>query len=97
VLHYAALEPVYGLAMIEELRWHGYALSPGTLYPILHGMEERGYLTSTEERVGSSVRRIYCATPAGVAALSAAKLKARELFSELFEDDADEGGKHDRD
>jgi PadR family transcriptional regulator PadR len=96
VLHHAAREPVYGLAMIEELRRHGYVLSPGTLYPILHGMEERGYLTSTEERAGSSVRRVYRATPVGVAALSTAKLKARELFGELFEDDADEGGKYGR-
>ncbi len=46
VLHHAACEPVYGLAMIEELARHGYRLSAGTLYPILHGLEERGYLLS---------------------------------------------------
>src|SRR5215469_9309091 len=34
VLHHAVKERVYGLAMIEELRRHGYTLSPGTLYPI---------------------------------------------------------------
>ena len=54
VLHHAVKEPVYGLAMIEELARHGYKLSAGTLYPILHGLEERGYLTSTEERSGAS-------------------------------------------
>jgi PadR family transcriptional regulator len=96
VLHHAAKEPVYGLAMIEELGRHGYALSPGTLYPILHGMEERGYLTSTEERAGGSVRRVYRATPAGAKALAAARLKARELFGELFEDKAGEGENHGR-
>ena len=53
VLHHATKEPVYGLAMIEELGSHGYKLSAGTMYPILHGLEERGYLISTEERVGS--------------------------------------------
>ncbi len=37
VLHDAVKEPVYGRAMIEELARHGYALSPGTLYPILPG------------------------------------------------------------
>ena len=31
--------------MIEELARHGYKVSAGTLYPILHGLEERGYLT----------------------------------------------------
>ena len=87
VLHHATKEPVYGLAMIEELGRHGYKLSAGTMYPILHGLEERGYLVSTEERVGSIARRVYRATPAGAQALSAAKLKVRELFGELFEDD----------
>ena len=41
VLHHAVKEPVYGLAMIEELRRHSYTLSLGMLYPILHGMDER--------------------------------------------------------
>ena len=72
VLHHVAQEPVHGLAIIEALGRHGYKVSPGTLYPIPHGLEERGYLTSTE---------------AGKEALVAAKLKGRELFGELFEDD----------
>jgi PadR family transcriptional regulator len=92
VLHHAVKEPVYGLAMIEELARHGYRLSAGTLYPILHGLEERGYLTSTEERSGSVARRVYRATPLGENALAATKLKVRELFGELFEDDPILGG-----
>ncbi|WP_445920593.1 PadR family transcriptional regulator, partial [Klebsiella oxytoca] len=44
ILHHAAKEPVFGLGIIEELRHHGYQLSPGTLYPMLHGMEKKGYL-----------------------------------------------------
>jgi PadR family transcriptional regulator, regulatory protein PadR len=87
VLHHAVKEPVYGLAMIEELARHGYKLSAGTLYPILHGLEERGYLTLREERNGSTARRVYRATPYGRKALAAAKLKVRELFGELFEDE----------
>src|SRR6516165_3269212 len=87
LLHHAVKEPIYGLAMIEELGRHGYKLSAGTLYPILHGLEEKGYLTSSEERTGSAARRVYRATAAGVQALAAAKLKVRELFGELFEDD----------
>lgn len=87
VLHHAVKEPVYGLAMIEELARHGYKISAGTLYPILHGLEGRGLLASTEERTGSAARRVYRATPAGVEALAAAKQKVRELFGELFEDE----------
>lgn len=87
VLHHAAREPLYGLAMIEELRRHGYKLSPGTLYPLLHGLEKKGYLKSHEERSGRRARRIYVATPRGKRALNAAKGKVRELFGELFEED----------
>ncbi len=86
VLHHAVLEPVYGLAMIEELARHGYRLSAGTLYPILHGLEEKGYLRSVERRFGRTKRRVYRATPAGRQALRSAKVKVSELFGELWED-----------
>jgi DNA-binding PadR family transcriptional regulator len=87
VLHHAAKEPIYGLAMIEELGRHGYKLSAGTLYPILHGLEDKGYLRSFSERTGRSSRRRYRATARGKRALSDAKEKVRELFGEMFEDD----------
>jgi PadR family transcriptional regulator PadR len=83
VLHHAK-KPVYGLAMIEELGRHGYKASAGALYPILHRLEKRRYLTSTEERTGRAARRIHRATAAGTRAL-AVKLKVCELFGELFE------------
>jgi PadR family transcriptional regulator PadR len=89
VLHHASKEAVYGLAMIEELRHHGYELSAGTLYPILHGLEQKGLLRSTRERNGKTERRMYRATATGKLALVAAKAKVRELFSELFEDEED--------
>lgn len=90
ILHHAVKEPIYGLAMIEELGRHGYRISAGTLYPILHGLEARGLLSSTEERTGSAARRVYRATFEGVEALASAKLKVRELFGELFEADGPE-------
>jgi len=87
ILHHAVEEPIFGLAIIEELGRHGYKLSAGTLYPILHGMERRGYLKSRQERSGKRVRRVYRATPKGRKALESAKDKVRELFGELFEND----------
>jgi len=45
--------------MSEELAGHGYKISPGTMYPILHSLEKRGYLQSSEERSGKSLRRVY--------------------------------------
>lgn len=88
ILHHAAEEPIYGLGMIEELGRHGYKLSAGTLYPLLHGLEKRGYLISSTVRRGSAERRMYKATRRGKAALALAKIKVQELFGELFEGDA---------
>jgi PadR family transcriptional regulator PadR len=86
VLHHAAHEPIFGLGMIEELARHGYRLSAGTLYPILHGLAERGLLDCEEERAGRSRRKIYRATAAGRAALAAATHMVGELFRELVEE-----------
>ncbi len=85
ILHHAAEEPFFGLSMIEELARHGYRLSAGTLYPLLHNLENRGFLRSFERREGKISRRFYEATPAGRKALRAAKQRVRELFGELFE------------
>jgi len=86
ILYHAAREPIYGVAIMEELARHGYRLSPGTLYPVLHDLEEKGYLKSAIEREGRRFRRMYRATPRGRRALAGAKVKLRELFGELFED-----------
>ena len=85
VLHHAVKEAVFGLGMIEELGRHGYRISPGSLYPILHGLEKKGYLQAKEIRNGRSLRKVYRATPAGRKALAAAKQKVSELFRELME------------
>ncbi|MBZ5661001.1 MAG: PadR family transcriptional regulator [Acidobacteriia bacterium] len=87
ILHHAEKEGIFGLGMIEELARHGYKLSPGTLYPILHGLEENGLLRSHEQGIGGKIRRVYRATSAGEKLLMAAKEKVRELFGELFEDE----------
>lgn len=87
ILHHAAHEPIFGLGIIEELARHGYTMSAGTMYPLLHGLERRGYLKSTVARDGKRFRRVYRATAKGKRELVDAKEKVRELFGELFEDD----------
>ena len=84
ILHHACEEPIYGLGIIEELSRHGYKLSPGTIYPMLHGMERRGYLESFLQRSGRSRKRLYRATRQGHTALQSARDKVRELFGELI-------------
>ena len=83
VLHHAAEGDLYGNWMIEELARHGYKISPGTLYPMLHALERKGYLTSRTEPAGRSRRRIYRATPYAVEALEIAREKVRELVREV--------------
>ena len=85
ILHHAVEGPVFGLGMAEELGRHGYKISLGTLYPLLHGLEKKGYLRSTVDRSGKSARKVYRATSLGRKALKAAKVKVRELFGELIE------------
>jgi len=85
ILYHAAEGPIFGLGIIEELGRHGYKLSPGTLYPILHGMEKKGYLRSETKEALGHFRRVYKITSKGRNALEGAKEKVRELFGELFE------------
>jgi PadR family transcriptional regulator, regulatory protein PadR len=73
------------VALIQELRRHGYELSPGTLYPILHNLEEAGYLVREERIIGGKVRKYYSLTEAGGQALAEAKGKIREVVDEVLE------------
>jgi PadR family transcriptional regulator, regulatory protein PadR len=85
ILHHASEGEVYGQWLIEELRRHGYRLSPGTLYPMLRAMEKRGYLTSREDAQGRLGRRrtVYTATAKGRRGLKVARERLRELTGEV--------------
>jgi DNA-binding PadR family transcriptional regulator len=88
ILHHASHGAVFGLGLMEELAHHGYKLSPGTLYPILHSMEKSGHLISCIESVEGRNRRMYSSTEAGKVVLQLGKDRVRELYRELLEDDA---------
>lgn len=83
ILHHAKKEPLYGAWMIKELENHGYDMSPGTLYPLLHGMEEKGLLDREDLLVSGKIRKYYTITPLGKEVLAEAKKKAYELFQEI--------------
>jgi DNA-binding PadR family transcriptional regulator len=85
VLYHAAREEIFGLGMIEELERHGYRISPGTLYPLLHRLTHRRYLAVRDVQMGRTRRRLYRATPKGRKALAAVHHHVRELFGELQE------------
>ena len=83
ILHHAKKEPFYGSWMIDELKSHGYEMSPGTLYPLLHSMESSGLLTMEERNVGGKIRKYYMITDDGNEVLDEARKKAYELFKEM--------------
>lgn len=85
VLVHASQEPIFGLAMKQELERHGYRIGPGTLYPLLHGMERSGLLRSHGEKGHGRDRRVYRITAAGRRALQKAGAKVDELHHEMHE------------
>lgn len=86
ILYHANKQPVCGAEIVDELKHHGYSLSPGTLYPILHQMEKAAYLTCAEQVVAGKRRKNYRITREGQALLEDAKDRLRELVSEVLHD-----------
>jgi DNA-binding PadR family transcriptional regulator len=83
ILHHAADgRGVYGQWMLEELHHHGYRLSPGTLYPILARMAERGWLRSDEPK-RSKAARVYHLTQRGHDVLDRLRASLDELHGEV--------------
>ena len=86
ILHHAGKEAVYGTGISAELAQHGYKLSWGTLYPLLHNLYLEGFLDREDRVVNGKVRKYYALTPLGRQALQEARLKALELVNELTDD-----------
>src|SRR5579871_6848653 len=87
LLHHASEGPIYGLEMQQELARHGYELSSGTLYPILHDLEKAGLLASEQEQVQGKIRKYYRITDEGRNALVLLRPKVRELVNEVLLDE----------
>ncbi len=66
-------EDMYGYQMIEELKNRSknvFELKAGTLYPLLHTMEKKGFVTSYDKAADSNrVRKYYSITKEGLQAL----------------------------
>jgi DNA-binding PadR family transcriptional regulator len=84
VLHHAATDEINGSWMSAELGRHGYDISPGTLYPLLHDLERQGLLASGQRIENGKSLRFYKITKAGMAVLSDARRALVELASELL-------------
>lgn len=85
ILHHAAEEAVCGVELSEELARHGYRLSPGTLYPILHALEASGYLRRAARIEHGRQRKVYTLTRRGEEMLRQARTQLQELVEEVME------------
>ena len=86
ILHHAAEEPIAGHWMLQELREHGYDISPGTLYPLLKRLHRRGWLDQVDSgKVGPKAAQLYRITERGQEVLKIVKAQLDELRGELKE------------
>ena len=84
ILHHAESHPVIGQWVIRELRRHGYEVSPGTLYPLLARMQERGWLRcKVDPDGGLRARKEYSLTKKGKEVLAVLRAQVEELYREV--------------
>ena len=72
---------MYGYEMIEALRAKSqnvFELKAGTLYPLLHTLEEKQFVTSYEQEVLGKVRKYYRITKDGRAHLEEKRTQWQE-------------------
>ncbi len=84
ILYHAQREPIYGKEFRKELERHGYSISYGTLYPILHSLEREGYLKREEKNVKGKIRKYYTITDKGGQVFNLLLKQVKELVNEVF-------------
>jgi len=86
ILYHATKQQICGIEIMEELQRHGYKVSPGTLYPLLHQMEKDGLLVSKEDTSSGRKKIYYKATKKSNNEFHEIKIKIVELYKEIFEE-----------
>ena len=69
ILKLLSEKDMYGYEMIDTLRKRSqnvFELKAGTLYPLLHGLEEKGLLTVYEQEYQGKIRKYYHVTKEGL-------------------------------
>ena len=97
ILHHAAEGPIYGQWIADELRRHGYNISPGTLYPLLKRMEKNGWLKCIQRRNSSrNARKEYRLANDGAKILTLLRAQVEELYREVIEEERERHQRHRR-
>lgn len=84
VLYHAAKQEVWGSWLKEELFRHGYDISPGTLYPVLHELERENLIRSKREKKEGKWVKVYRITEKGKMVLKEAQDRVKELVEEVL-------------
>jgi PadR family transcriptional regulator PadR len=84
VLHQASRGPVYGRRLSKFFREQGYAISPGSLYPLLHRLERAGWLQSRLKVYKGRARKYYEITPQGQSCLEEVRREVAPLVREVI-------------
>ena len=72
ILRLLSEKDMYGYEMIDALRKKSqnvFELKAGTLYPLLHGLEDKGLLTAYESEYAGKTRKYYRITKEGTKVL----------------------------
>ncbi|MDI6798130.1 MAG: helix-turn-helix transcriptional regulator, partial [Desulfatibacillaceae bacterium] len=87
ILYHAAKGRVIGMEMIQELKRHGYDISPGTLYPLLARLNKMGWLECKQDKLaGPKAKKEYVLTALGQEVLDFLKGQIEELYREVVLD-----------
>lgn len=84
ILNLLSEKDMYGYEMIDTLRQKSqnvFELKAGTLYPLLHNLEEKGLLVVYEQEVGGKTRKYYSLTKQGKGFLEKKKEEWREYYT----------------
>ncbi|MGP8050866.1 MAG: PadR family transcriptional regulator [Desulfobaccales bacterium] len=84
VLHQANLGPVYGGRLSRYLRGLGHAISPGSLYPLLHSMEKANLMRCHTRIFKGRARKYYELTREGQDCLEASRQEAADIVREVI-------------
>jgi DNA-binding PadR family transcriptional regulator len=88
ILQEARKGPIYGVRLKKLLARQGYAISSGSLYPMLHQLEEGGALRSRIRIFRGRARKYYDLTPLGLKLLLDIKAALPPCLSGLPEETA---------
>jgi len=86
ILHQASIRPVYGGGLSKYLCGRGYKISPGTRYPLLHALEQAGYLRGHLKVNKGRLRKYYKTTALGQSCLSELRHQVCGILKEIIID-----------